>query len=76
MSAARHVPVALYTIGLCHYGAKTPFKTVEVAADSARLAMTQAWIALQPSHIQTVHHVSRRPNPAHAEAMAALAAVH
>lgn len=75
MSAARRVPVALYTIGLCHYGAKTPFRTVEVAADSARLALTQAWIALQPSHIQTVCQVLMRPNPAHAEEMVALAAV-
>lgn len=61
MNLARRGDVALHTIGVCHYGATQPFQTVEIAAASPLLAMTKAWVVLQPNHVQRLCHVSTRP---------------
>ena len=60
-----YIPVAEYTIGLFHYGATKPFKTVDVKADSMAVAMAKGRAQLKPSTVQSVRHIETRPNPDH-----------
>jgi tRNA nucleotidyltransferase (CCA-adding enzyme) len=60
-----YIPVAVYKFGCCHYGATTPFKTVEVKADSMDAARTAAFELLKPSTVQHLRHIETRPNPLH-----------
>lgn len=61
----RYVPVAEYTIGLYHYGAKRPYELAVVKADSMHEAMTKGRAALKPSTVEHIKHVETRPNPDH-----------
>lgn len=65
MPELRYIPVAVYTIGCCRYGSDTPFKTVEIKADSLDQAMRAGREQLKPSTVQRVVHVDTQPNPDH-----------
>ena len=62
-SGLRYFPLALYEIGLCHYGRKDPYKTIEIASENLLDAMDKARKALAPNIVQHICHVRTRPNP-------------
>lgn len=61
----RNIPVAKYTIGLCHFGHFEPYKTIEVKADSSQAALIEARKLLNPSTVESVRWVSTTPNEDH-----------
>lgn len=64
----RYIPIAEYTIGICHYFHTEAYKTVDVKADSMAQAMTLGSKLLQPSTVEHICHVATRPNPDYLEA--------
>lgn len=69
VATLHYIPVAEYTIGLCHYGHKEPYKTIEVKADSMQQAMEEGRKLLKPSTVEHICNVATRPNPDHVAAM-------
>lgn len=61
----KHIARAIYTIGLCHYGKQSPYKTVEVEADDKSKAITNGRAILQPSLVEHVMYVSCKANEAY-----------
>lgn len=49
-----HIPIAEYTIGICHWGHSTPYKTVDAKADSRQEAMEKGRKLLNPSTVEPV----------------------
>lgn len=63
MKVLQHVPIALYTYGLCYYGHHgDPYKTIEVEADSKLEAQHKAYAELKPGAVQSICYVSTAPN--------------
>lgn len=69
-SSTRYFPTGLYEIGLCHYGRKEPYKTIEVAAENIRDAMDKGRKELAPTTVEHICHVGTRPNPEFTEEQA------
>lgn len=67
----RYIPTGVYVIGCCHWGHRTPYKTVEVLADNLQQAMKEGRTLLQPSTVEHIMHVETRPNPAHVDTLIA-----
>lgn len=65
----RYIPVAIYTIGKCHYGHTEPYTTVKVLGDNKADAMIEAIDLLKPSLTETIRYVSIEPNPEHIQFM-------
>jgi hypothetical protein len=63
--ALRHVPVAVYTIGLFYYRKAEPYKTVQVKADNKQAALEEGRKLLNPSTVESVRCISTAPNPSH-----------
>lgn len=63
----RYIPVAIYEVGLCHYGHRESYKTVEVAADDKMKALRLAHPLLKPNTVEHIDIVGVRPNPEHIE---------
>lgn len=58
----KYIARAIYTIGLCHYEHKEPYKTVDVAEDSKSKAIEKARLLLKPTIVESVKYISCRPN--------------
>ena len=67
MSHLQYIPVALYTVGVCHYGHKEPYRTVEVEADNRNIAWGLGRVELQPSINESICVVGFKPNPRYLE---------
>lgn len=59
----RYIPIAIYTVGIYHYGAKVPFKTIDVLADSYDKALSDGRKTLRPSTVQRINIIDVNVNP-------------
>lgn len=63
----KHIPRSIYTIGLCYYEHKDPYKTVDIPADKKMEALAKGREQLKPSTVEGIRYISCTTNPAYAE---------
>lgn len=59
----RYIPIAIYTVGIYHYGAKVPFKTIDVLADNYNKGLSDGYKILRPTTVQHVKVIEVNVNP-------------
>lgn len=63
----KYIPNGIHTVGLCHYGHKEPYKTVDVLSDNKQKAMEEGRKLLNPSTVEHIVYVGSKPNEAFSE---------
>ncbi len=58
----KHIPLAIHTIGVCHYNHKEPYKTIDIAHDDKMIAIQEARKILAPTTVEHLKYEGCRPN--------------